>query len=105
MKFTSDRGFTKMIKRELIENISKKAPAICEKNVNDGVNCILEFISDGLEKSRRIEVRGFGVFTKKSYLRGSSRNPDTGETFLNKKTTNLKFKAGKLLRNRVNKHN
>ncbi len=90
-------------KVDLVDNLENNNQInLSRKTIKESVDCILNAITDKLKEGGRIEVRGFGVFTKKSYLRSSARNPKTGETFLGKKTTNIKFRAGKLLKERVN---
>ena len=52
-----------MIKSELIEHIAARMTHLTEKQVADGINRILELMSDALINNQRIEIRGFGSFS------------------------------------------
>ena len=52
-----------MIKSELIEEIAARMTHLTEKQVADGVNRILDLMTDALVSNKRIEIRGFGSFS------------------------------------------
>lgn len=66
------------------------------KQIHDGVNFILDDISNIIAKGQRIEIRGFGSFKSKKWTNRHCRNPKTGESWL-KSSTQVRFKPSKML--------
>lgn len=91
-----------MIKSELIEHIAARMTNLSEKQVADGVNMILDLMSDALIKNQRIEIRGFGSFSLHYRPPRNAHNPKTGEKVVTKAKYSPHFKPGKELRERVN---
>jgi len=92
-----------MVKSELINRIAEKQPSLLLKDVELGVNHIIECMSDALSQGERIEIRGFGSFSVREYEGYSGRNPKTGEKVEVKPKKLPFFKPGKDLAERVNK--
>ena len=90
-----------MIKSELIANLAAKLTHLPEKQVTDGVNHILELMSDALIKGKRIEIRGFGSFSLHYRPPRNAHNPKTGEKVVTDAKYSPHFKPGKELRERV----
>lgn len=91
-----------MIKSELIECIGGQMTYLTEKQVADGINKLLELMSEALIKNERIEIRGFGSFSLHYHLPRNAHNPKTGERVVTKAKFSPHFKPGKELRERVN---
>ncbi len=91
-----------MIKSDLILKIAVRKQISAEK-AKKAVDLILETITDKLEKNGRVEVRNFGAFSLKFYD-GMRHNPKTKEKFF-RKLINVRFRAGKELKERVNDEN
>ena len=91
-----------MIKSELIEQIAAKMTHLTEKQVADGINKILDLMSDALVDGQRIEIRGFGSFALRYRPPRTARNPKTGEYVATEEKYAPHFKPGKELRERVN---
>lgn len=89
-----------MIKSELIERIAKQA-RIDEQTADKVVNALIKKMFDAIAKGERIEVRGFGSFSVKSYQPKIGRNPRTGERVSIPVRHRILFKAGLELKNRV----
>src|SRR5260370_36100785 len=68
-----------MNKSELVEKLAERAK-ITKKRAEQVVNLIFEQMTDALERGERIEIRGFGSFTNKSYDAYTGRNPRTRVT-------------------------
>jgi integration host factor subunit beta len=66
------------------------------------VNAIFEEIIDAMAAGHRVELRGFGAFSVKKRDARIGRNPRTGESVSVEKKHVPFFKAGKLLRDRLN---
>ena len=92
-----------MIKSELIANIAAKMTHLPEKQVKDGINCILKLMSDALIKGERIEIRGFGSFSLHYRPPRQAHNPKTGEKVVTVGKHSPHFKPGKELRERIDK--
>lgn len=90
-----------MIKSELIERIAAQMTHLTEKQVADGVNHILDLMSQALENNQRIEIRGFGSFSLHYRPPRNAHNPKTGEKVVTEAKYSPHFKPGKELRERV----
>lgn len=90
-----------MIKSELIEHIAAKMTDLSEKQVADGINRILELMSEALIDGQRIEIRGFGSFSLHYRPPRNAHNPKTGEKVVTEAKHSPHFKPGKELRERV----
>ena len=72
------------------------------RTVEAVVNAAFDAIVDGLKRGERIEIRGFGNFTVRSYKAYTGRNPRTGEPVEVAEKRMPFFKVGKDLRERIN---
>lgn len=91
-----------MTRQELIEQLAKKH-GMTKRNAKLVVETIFQSMSDSLSAGGRIEFRGFGSFKVKSYPGFTGRNPKTGEKVkVNPKKLPV-FRAGKSLKQKVNK--
>lgn len=89
-----------MTKSELIEAVSLKT-SLPKKRAEDIVNAVFEIMSTALMEDQRIEVRGFGSFSIRTYDARVGRNPRTGEAVDVDEKKSVHFKVGKELRDRV----
>ncbi len=90
-----------MIKSQLIANLAAKMTHLPEKQVTDGINRILELMSEALVDGKRIEIRGFGSFSLHYRPPRNAHNPKTGEKVVTEAKYSPHFKPGKELRERV----
>jgi integration host factor subunit beta len=90
-----------MIKSELIEQIAALMTHLTEKQVADGINKILELMSEALINEQRIEIRGVGSFSLHYRPPRNAHNPKTGEKVVTEAKHSPHFKPGKELRERV----
>ena len=90
-----------MIKSELIEHIAAQMTHLTEKQVADGINKILDLMSNALIEGQRIEIRGFGSFSLHYRPPRNAHNPKTGEKVVTEAKYSPHFKPGKELRERV----
>jgi integration host factor subunit beta len=98
---TDDNQEVAMIKSELITQIAGQMTHLTEKQVADGINKMLDLMSDALIKNQRIEIRGFGSFSLHYRPPRNAHNPKTGEKVVTKAKYSPHFKPGKELRERV----
>ena len=92
-----------MIKSQLIARLVERNPSLSFRDAERVVNAILDEIVDGLAQGRRVELRGFGVFTVRQRKPRTSRNPSTNETVEVPALKCGAFLAGKELHERLNK--
>ena len=67
------------------------------------VSCFFDTITDGLADGKRAEIRGFGSFSAREYTGYTGRNPKTGEEVPIPPKVRPYFKAGKEIKNVLNK--
>jgi integration host factor subunit beta len=88
---------------ELIAELAGANPHLRAADVEIIVGTIFEEISAALARGERVELRGFGAFTVKRRDARTGRNPRTGEAVPVEEKAVPFFKAGKELRERVNR--
>ena len=92
-----------MTRSELIAELGASNPHLGAKDVETIVATIFDQITSALADGKRVELRGFGAFTVKRRNARTGRNPRTGEAVpVNEKVVPF-FKAGKELRERVDR--
>ncbi|HEX3350247.1 MAG TPA: integration host factor subunit beta [Acetobacteraceae bacterium] len=92
-----------MTKSELIAELSTANPHLRAGDVELIVATIFNEITAALSRGERVELRGFGAFTVKKRDARTGRNPRTGEAVPVDEKVVPFFKAGKELRERVNR--
>ncbi|MHA1539025.1 MAG: integration host factor subunit beta [Alphaproteobacteria bacterium] len=92
-----------MTKSELISHLAVEYPHLRRQDVERIVETLLEEIVGALSSGNRVELRGFGTFTTKKRDARVGRNPRTGETVSVSQKFVPFFKAGKGMRDRLNK--
>ena len=93
-----------MIKSELIEQLAEDNPHLLLRDVELIVTTIFDEITDTLAQGGRVELRGFGAFSTKHRPGRVGRNPRTGEAVNVAEKHVPFFKAGKEMRERLNKN-
>lgn len=91
-----------MTRSELINTILDKNPDMTQKQAEGLVEVILGEITQALSDGNRVELRGFGVFSVRQREERQGRNPRTGEAVTVEAKGVPFFKAGKLLKDRLN---
>ncbi len=92
-----------MTKSELIARLAERFPQLVAKDADLSVKMILDAMSDVLARGDRIEIRGFGSFSLNYRPPRIGRNPKTGEKVEVPAKYVPHFKAGKELRERVDR--
>ena len=92
-----------MTKSELMAELAAANPHLTARDVELIVATVFDEITGALARGERVELRGFGAFTIKRRNARTGRNPRTGETVPVEEKAVPFFKAGKELRERVNK--
>ena len=91
-----------MNKAELIDAIAKKTGA-SKKASEASINAITETISAELKKGGKVQLVGFGSFEVRKRAARKGRNPQTGAEMKIAASKAPVFKAGKALKDTVNK--
>jgi integration host factor subunit beta len=92
-----------MTKSELINELAAANPHLLGPDVETIVGTIFSEITAALARGHRVELRGFGAFTIKKREARTGRNPRTGAAVPVEEKVVPFFKAGKELRERVNR--
>ncbi|HHL40213.1 MAG TPA: integration host factor subunit beta [Deltaproteobacteria bacterium] len=92
-----------MTKSELIEAVSSKVENFSRKDIEVIVDTLFGSMTESLAKGEKIEIRGFGSFKVKERDGRVGRNPKSGESIYIESKRVPFFKAGKELKERVNR--
>jgi len=94
---------TKLTKRDIVVSISNQTGMV-QHQVFDVVQKTLDKITDSLANNIPVELRNFGVFLPRLTRPRIGRNPNQpGSSFVIPPRATVKFKAGKIMRQRVEK--
>ena len=91
-----------MNKTELVANVAEKA-GLTKKDAEKAVNALFSSIEEALVKKDKVQMIGFGTFEGKARAARTGRNPQTGDEIKIPASKNPVFKAGKALKEAVNK--
>lgn len=91
-----------MNKSELILNVAE-ATGFTRKNVEAGLNAAIDAITQALAKEEKVQIVGFGSFETKTRAERMGRNPQTGKEVKIPAAKVPAFKAGKALKDAVDK--
>ncbi|EGW40004.1 MULTISPECIES: HU family DNA-binding protein [unclassified Desulfosporosinus] len=91
-----------MNKAELVSAVAEKAD-MSKKDAEKAVKAVFEVIEESLAQSEKVQLVGFGTFEVKERAERTGRNPQTKETILIPAAKVPGFKAGKALKDAVQK--
>ena len=91
-----------MNKKELIDAIALQAE-LSKKDAEAAVNAFISTVEAELRKGEKVQLVGFGTFDVTTRAAREGRNPRTGETIKINKSKTPKFKAGKGLKEAINR--
>jgi len=91
-----------MNKSELVQVVSEKLGAT-KRDAEASLNAVVEAIQESLVKGEKIQLVGFGSFEVKKRAARKGRNPQTGEEMKVEAKKVPVFRAGKALKDVVNK--
>lgn len=91
-----------MNKSELLDAIIKET-GLSKKDTETTINSFINVVSTTLEKKDKVQLIGFGTFETRARAAREGKNPQTGEKLSIPASTVPAFKAGKALKDRVNK--
>ncbi len=91
-----------MNKAELIAAMAAKTGAT-KKNAEEALNAFVDVVTETLKKGDKVQLVGFGSFEVIKRAARKGRNPQTKEEIKIPASKAPKFKAGKALKDIVNK--
>ena len=91
-----------MNKTELIAAIAEQAD-ISKKDSEKALKAFIDVVTAELKKDEKVQLVGFGTFEVSERAAREGRNPKTGKTMTIEASKTPKFKAGKALKDEVNK--
>ncbi len=80
-------------KSDLAINLSRKFLSLSDEMVIDSIDLILQEIINAVALDNRVEIRGFGVFSKKNIRPRKFTNPKTKEESYLGETSIMHFKG------------
>ena len=90
-----------MTKVELVEFIAENAD-LTKADAARALDAVVEGITEGLKKTGKVALVGFGTFTAKEREAHMGRNPQTGEAVEIAARVIPSFKAGNKLKDALN---
>ena len=91
-----------MNKTELIAAIAEKT-GLSKKDSEAAVSTVVDTITEALKAEDKVQLVGFGSFEVKKRAARTGRNPQTGETIEIAAAKLPVFKAGKALKDAIDK--
>lgn len=90
-------------KAEIVDNIANSVEGITKRQATAAFEAMVQAVSDQLARGERVQVPGFGSFSVSERAARTGRNPKTGASIRIAASKNVRFKAGKDLKDAVNK--
>ncbi len=85
---------------DLESTIRKEFPSLNKSDITKSIDTILELILESVALDNKVEIRGFGTFSKKVIRPRKFINPKTKKISYLGETTTLHFKPSKFLINK-----
>jgi len=82
---------------DIEESLRKEYPSLTKSQISEAVDVILESIIEAVALDEKVEIRGFGTFSKKFIRPRKFINPKTKEISYLGETSTLHFKPSKAL--------
>tara|TARA_Y100000992_G_C20936726_1_gene337054 strand:- start:197 stop:490 length:294 start_codon:yes stop_codon:yes gene_type:complete len=82
---------------DIEKSLKKEFPNLSKNEVSEAIDIILDSIVEAVALDDRVEIRGFGTFSKKLIRPRKFTNPKTKEISYLGETATMHFKPSKLL--------
>ncbi|MHC4936043.1 MAG: HU family DNA-binding protein [Planctomycetota bacterium] len=89
-------------KRDLVQAIAEDTN-VQQQKAKEVIQCFLDRIIEELANGNRLEFRDFGVFEPKAKAPRIARNPRTGDKISVPEKITVKFKAGRMMKEKLQK--
>ena len=91
-----------MNKAELITSMAEKSQ-LTKKDAESALKAFIDSVQEALENGDKVQLIGFGTFETRERAAREGRNPQTNEPIQIPASKAPRFKAGKALKDAVNK--
>lgn len=91
-----------MNKAELVKSMSDET-GLTQKDIEKALNSFVNQVSNALANKDKVQLVGFGTFETRERMARKGKNPQTGEELNIPACVAPAFKAGKALKEKVNK--
>ena len=91
-----------MNKAELVSAMAEQT-GLSKKDSEKALNSFINIVTEELENKEKVQLVGFGTFETRERAARTGRNPQTKEEITIAASTVPAFKAGKALKDKVNK--
>ena len=91
-----------MNRTELVAAMAEKTQ-LSKKDADLALKAFIDVVSEEMQKGEKVQLVGFGTFEVSERAAREGRNPKTGKTMTIEASKTPKFKAGKALKDEVNK--
>ena len=92
-----------MTRSDLVDQLAERFAQLTHRDAELAVKTILDALSEALENSHRVEIRGFGSFSVSHRPARIGRNTRSGEQVVVPEKRMPHFKPGKSLRELVDR--
>ena len=89
-------------KADIVDSMVSRVEGMSKKQAAEAFDVAFETIKAALQTGNRVQIQGFGSFSISHRNARMGRNPATGATIQIAASNNVKFKAGKELKDAVN---
>lgn len=91
-----------MNKTELVASVAE-ATSLSKKDAENAVSAVIASITKSLTEGEKVQIAGFGTFEVRERAERIGRDPRTSEMIMIPASKTPAFKAGKALKDAVNK--
>jgi len=88
-------------KSQLVELMASKLSNLSKRDIELVVDTVFKSMTDTLSSGERIEIRGMGTFSVRTYEEREGRNPKTGEKVIVPSKNAVHFVPGRELKARI----
>ena len=88
-------------KSDIVDDVAAST-GLSKQQAADAFGAVFEAITNGLGDGDRVQIPGFGSFSVSERAARTGRNPSTGAEIQIAASKNVRFKAGKQLKDTVN---
>ena len=86
-----------LTKSDIEISLKKEFPNLTKSDISEAINIILESITEAVALDEKVEIRGFGTFSKKFIRPRKFINPKTKKISYLGETATMHFKPSKSL--------
>ena len=82
---------------DIESSLKKHFPSLSKSDIRNAIDAILDSITEAVALDEKVEIRGFGTFSKKFIRPRKFINPNTKKVSYIGETATMHFKPSKLL--------